>query len=206
MNCYDGKYTGLDTLINIDGYYLFDSIFDVSAYLTGHNGKLVSKSNITVSSKVFFSSDGFVIADFYFLDSLGRVNEVIPALKRHSYGGGRQGVYQVRGDTIVVQTLYWTDQSISPIETRYLIRSRTNLEVLAKKNFTEKSSNNQQGPSKSGANLYVGRIYTFQEFMRHMELEPHLYIRNRKKFYCNEELYENYKASAPAVHKIVDAK
>lgn len=95
--CFDGEKTGLDTLININGYYAPDSIIRPSNYWR-FNGtiKLVKD---TLRPSYMFYDNGFVIqgiARFYYIGS-----------RKSSFFEKRWGIdpggYRVFGDTIKLQ-------------------------------------------------------------------------------------------------------
>ena len=188
MECYSGESTGIDSLIRIDGYYVFDTIIDVPEYLEVEDGELVKTTNKAITNTIFFTSDGFAIKNFSFLHS---VDSIENPKGMHRIGAGSQGVYRVHGDTIFVQTLYWTDQNISPIEAKYVIRNGTSLELVDIRDFTKKNTQPEQ--LKLERSIISREVYEFTQFSQDTDLNQFLYIKNKKNFYCNEEMYSAYK-------------
>jgi len=114
-NCYQYDYNGLDTIIQIDGYYELATIF---------NGDTITE-NIVFFDNGFFINR-FIVKTFLYTENnrLGYYNRVIES-----------GVYKIEGDTLIAQyfeppgRLSWSlseakflvlnDSSLKQIDTRY---------------------------------------------------------------------------------------
>jgi len=116
--CYDGKYTGIDTLINIDGYYLAISIKEnikaIGGFLDARLGRCID----TTYTRIMFYNNGLMVynmADIYynyikkehlrkdvasFLQDFSENSEAVGA---NDFYGNDWGRYIVCGDTIKVQ-------------------------------------------------------------------------------------------------------
>ena len=81
FNCYTGQYTGLDTLINIHGFYNKMTIHDHTGSSGMKDGKYQKLGIDTSSYSVVFFNDGFFVGE----------------------GGQLAGTYVVRHDTIKVK-------------------------------------------------------------------------------------------------------
>ncbi len=107
MNCYDSAYTGLDTLINIHGYYSKMEIRDKKGLYGYENGKRVELGIDTSFYNIMFYNDGIFIANIGFRDSL--IEEGLTQMKLEgrtfSTRSYYQGTYKISGDTIKTQQI-----------------------------------------------------------------------------------------------------
>jgi hypothetical protein len=109
--CYDGKDTGIDSLLNTDGYYVIAEPFNNS----GYNSQID-----TLYFNLMFYDNGVCVLNFFPLDNKGRFidNKYIPLFfqtiieERESktssifYNSFKWGRYIIEGDTIKVQCIY----------------------------------------------------------------------------------------------------
>jgi hypothetical protein len=109
--CYDGKNTGIESLLDIDGYYVIAEPFDNS----GDNSKID-----TSYFNIMFYGNGVCVLNFFPLDNKGRFidNKYMPLFfqtiikERESktssifYNFFKWGRYIIEGDTIKAQCIY----------------------------------------------------------------------------------------------------
>lgn len=104
LGCYTGMNSGLDTLINVHGFYTRTVISDKRGlYKWDKDGKFKEIGIDTFYYSFLFFNDGIFIGD------IGKegltVSEYLnqAALKGDSVWGSVQGVYEISGDTIKVK-------------------------------------------------------------------------------------------------------
>jgi len=109
--CYDGKDTGIDSLVKLDGYYVIAESFKDMGY---NSNKDTSYFNI------MFYENGICVFNFFPLDNKGRIidNTFMPLFfktiidERESkeayyfYNARGWGRYIIEGDTIKAQCIY----------------------------------------------------------------------------------------------------
>jgi hypothetical protein len=109
--CFDGKNTGIDSLLNTDGYYVIAEPFNNS----GYNSQID-----TLYFNLMFYDNGICVLNFFPLDNKGRFidNKYIPLFfqtiieERESktasifYNSFKWGRYIIEGDTIKAQCIY----------------------------------------------------------------------------------------------------
>lgn len=95
--CFNGENTGLDTLINIKGYYAPDTIIRPSNYIR-YNGILTLHKD-TLYPNYLFYDNGFVLRNV----SLEYYNENIKKAFFYERLGVNPGGYRLYGDTIKLQ-------------------------------------------------------------------------------------------------------
>jgi hypothetical protein len=105
LNCYNGNYTGLDTLINVHGYYTKMTIRDQRGGYGMKDGKYQQLGIDTSYSSIVFFNDGIFIGNIgspglsisEYLNQTARNGETISAYVN--------GTYTIVGDTIKVKSL-----------------------------------------------------------------------------------------------------
>ena len=105
MNCYDSTYTGLGTLINIQGYYSSAYFRDNKGVYGYVNGKYQELGPDTVFNNIMFFADGIVIYDVSFRgmtveEGLRKMSNENKTFSGRAY---YHGTYKIRQDTIIVQ-------------------------------------------------------------------------------------------------------
>lgn len=95
FGCFEEKYTGLDTLINIKGFYSKMEIHDHRDWYGMKNGKYQRIGSDTTYHNVIFFSNGFFTADVWAPELLNN-NKII---------GQCDGIYSIHGDTIKAKCL-----------------------------------------------------------------------------------------------------
>lgn len=105
MNCYDSTYTGLDTMINIHGYYTQMNVSDKHGKFKYVNGELVEIGIDTTYLNVMFYEDGIFIRNLGFQDYAA--SEGLEKMKREGRTFNSRseyhGTYKVSGDTVKTQ-------------------------------------------------------------------------------------------------------
>lgn len=103
FECFSGKYTGLDTLINTHGFYTQMFVIDNTGLSTWKNGKRVEMGIDTSFYSFMFFTDGIFIGD------IGYPGLTVPeyinhcTLKGEHVWGSIEGIYTVSGDTIKIK-------------------------------------------------------------------------------------------------------
>jgi hypothetical protein len=163
-SCYNGKYTGLDTLINTHGYYAMNKIFTY-------------KNGVKSISQIYcmFYDDGFYI-DSYF----------------PQWGGGYYGRYIVEHDTIKAQFLY--NPKASPnagiYEVWYKIIDKNRILWLYCKSW-EKMTNEDIEKFRA-KNLYVIDTANFVP-LDELPNTDRFWIKRHEFFWCDKEKYKEFK-------------
>jgi hypothetical protein len=108
MDCYDSTYTGIDTLIEIHGYYRDMKVYDHTGWSKKVEGQWVECGLDTFYLDFLFFKDGLWIYNFggYGLphaDFLTMMADSGYTFALHR--GFQQGIYKIFGDTIITQTI-----------------------------------------------------------------------------------------------------
>ena len=178
--CYDGVDTGIDTLINIEGYY---DVADNDVY-----------------PRLMFYKDGTYVEGFsysYHKSIQSQFEEIINDKKKlkvfHNNVWGR---YIICGDTIKVQTVERPGcGSMSPIwyleNIWYKVIDRNTIVGIFP------SNNIIVYPSALEENPYMIRYGTPAKFYP-LSVRPNsdCFLKSEKWFWCNEELYKQYKQTS----------
>lgn len=175
-NCYTNTYTGLDTLINIEGYY---------------------------NSMIFYDNGMVIGTIYYFRDSLGRkdysgMDKIIenPHSKdtKAYYNSVDCGSYVICGDTIKVQMICdynphygWN----SSYEKWYKIVDRNTLNVLEYFSLTTKDGE-RESSEKSYKSKHPSPVKVSFVPVRFKPTLEYFWILKEKWFWCNEQDWENY--------------
>jgi hypothetical protein len=109
FDCYSGKSTGLDTIINIHGYYRRLSIIDNrgSGLSTWKNGKLVEVGIDTSYHDLVFFKDGIFLNGVAAPKDNMEQTFVQKALSGEHLYAYLQGTYTIQGDTIKTKTIIY---------------------------------------------------------------------------------------------------
>jgi hypothetical protein len=185
--CYDGKNTGIDSLLNIDGYYVIAEPFSNYGY----------NSRDTTYFNMMFYRNGVCVLNFFPLDNKGRVisNKLMPLFlktiieERESkeatffYNTRKWGRYIIEGDTIKAQCIYrpraGETSSIWEItEVWYKIINRNTIIEI---------------PSKSLTNATTKRKYPAQFVPLTERPAPDCWLMKEDWFRCDKEKYKEWR-------------
>jgi hypothetical protein len=176
--CYNGNYTGIDSLINIDGYYHFppkskdkESLGNVKAY---HN--------------CMFFKDGFFVFDVC-LECL-KSDETIEHTDFYK-GGGRWGLYKIDGD--VIKTY-----SLNPLGSMSLDLSEIWFKIIDNKTILYLQSksevpNNQEDLIKLDKFSEIYEVYGNFKYFEHLPDPNKTWLKKEKWIWCNEPEYKEWK-------------
>lgn len=163
--CFDGERTGLDTLININGYYAPDAIIRSSNYMR-FNGKSTLVKD-TLSPAYVFYDNGFVFG-------IGGRDFFIENTKISLWGMLEPGGYVIHGDTIKLQYINAPcGQSRELVEIWFKIIDKNTLQRI------DAGANN---PLQS----FAKRIYVFRPLEINVQPEKS-WIYNKKWFRCKKK-------------------
>lgn len=168
LNCYSGKYTGLDTLINTQGYYSLPS-------------GVQSKS----LSEIIFFNDGIFIGNIGCYQSTN-TSECLDQMVRNgqafSIRAFYQGTYNVSGDTIKVQYISTGSANVYfGIEMWYKIIDKNTIVDFYQKHLglTWEDRNKE---------IYQPKFYSSSNYLKfvstHEMPESSSWLKNEKWFYC----------------------
>jgi hypothetical protein len=176
-NCYDERYTGLDTLINIKGYFA----------KKGVNGNIDDlNKNGDLLSPIFFFNDGFFTCDFYLIGFLKNVE----LKKTTAFSSGWDwGIYTIHGDTIKLQYLsYPGGMSWDNGEIWFKILNKNKLQPLTlSHNYNITVNDIKSGITKDSSSTF---IFTPLNILP----DPNLcWLKNEKWAWCNPQKYKIWK-------------
>lgn len=131
INCFTGSYTGLDTMINIHGFYRKMSINENRGLLGWKDGKLQKVGIDTTFLNFLFFEDGIFISG---IGSAGiSVSEYLNQLAKEGKSFDQrvfyQGIYLISGDTIKVQYITPGYGSVWKTAVRYGIKLLTEIQL-----------------------------------------------------------------------------
>lgn len=180
--CYSGTYTGLDTLINLDGYYHGPSMIFYT------NGMVVSPSRLNFSyNNVTFSKD----ASLFFQGITGD-----PEAKdsKRFFSSVDCGGYVICGDTIKVQLIhksYSINDNWSGDEEWYKIIDRNTLQLI---NWFPVTTNKKELERfKKYYSLPAREIPATNFTPVSIKPQPdYFWILKEKWFWCNEQDWKAY--------------
>jgi len=134
LPCYTGLNDGLDTLVQLNGFYRQREIRNMQGvYRYNDSGKLVEMGMDTSYSHFMFFDDGMFISGFsYYHDRADSMAAYLTRQALHNrpiaFSTGSHGVYTVHGDTIKVRYIYQGGMWLwGGGETWYRIVNRTTL-------------------------------------------------------------------------------
>ena len=193
--CYDGQNTGIDTLINTDGYYSMGCITDRWGYL-GKYEHIID----TVFVNLMFYKNGIFIYNFddynhnipqYFKNIVEytKNGNDIPFFQRFYWG-----LYIISGDTIITQyvnhpsplSLTWLAR-----ENRYKIIDSNTIQYIYSKILDRKTEEERKIFQKSMEQSLSD--YLPASFIP-VEVKPSsdCWLKKEKWFWCDEIKYEEY--------------
>ncbi len=173
---YNGQYTGLDSSIEINGYY-------VSEIITPENTKLFKpyvelfllyKDGTIISTS---SQPGREACE-------NRINKILFEEKKHNAWEYQWGLYQLKEDTIVSQLIRDDGPMSLPVvfEKRFLIMSNTILKIIY-----EKVMNPEYEPNRLDGSC----LFYFHSYPNRMDSTSNPYL--KKKWFWDKEAYKNRK-------------
>lgn len=187
--CYDGKDTGIDSLLKTDGYYVIaESFKDI-----GYN----SKKDTSYFNMMFYKN-GICVFNFFPLDNKGRVidNEFMSLFfktiieERESkessffYNTRNWGRYIIEGDTLKAQCIYRPSAGETTTiwginEVWYKIINRTTIIEIPSESLTNRTKKE--------------RKYLPARFVPLIEIPtPDCWLMKEKWFWCDETEWDSY--------------
>lgn len=196
--CYSGKNTGLDTLINIHGY--FRTTEERDRFGENHNTLHIVD---TVYSYFMFFSDGVYLGLFSsrskdLADFFDDVNECIKRKGRNCnfFRWYFWGYYTISGDTIIAQSINHVrslNQLYSGVETKFIILDKNTLYIVERRRIGNNQSNRiALGYSKEKEDEQFYRVFGRQrvssdtaKFVWLDEIPPsNCWLKKRRLFFC----------------------
>lgn len=184
--CYDGKPTGLDTLIKINGFYqTMDIWWNDAGY-----GKSFDPKKDTNYINFIFSNDG--ICGYHFWGTADTAKKNLEAraknLKNNDFPGLYKGVYKVFSDTIKIQVINdcrWAMPTWMGKEIWYKIIDLHTLKLIGYKNL---NNNKLLHPEKkeSPKLAYFIPVDTIPS--------SDIWLKKKKWFWCDRKQYEKWKS------------
>lgn len=176
--CYDGDYSGLDTIIRTHGYFLRKTwTYDNMGNLTGE-----------ILNEIVFLTDGTclmkIIPDSTGLRGPDYINTRIA--RGQDISGYYTGIYQVNNDTITMQMLsHITFGNFNPweaFEAEYLILSDTTLRFIGSRNLA------QEGKPKFSPSAFREKtVFSTAKFIQLDTLPTYdMWVREKKYFWCED--------------------
>jgi len=192
--CNDGYYTGLDTLIDINGIYYIPHIRDM------YNKSFPTHKIDTFYLNFMFWNDGTIVYNFagnpntyqlYFDEILAKIEQ---KKRNNDFYLGFWGNYRIIGDTIKCQYL-WHPYFISLNESwygweiYYKIIDKNTLEFLPE---MTKSLDPRVNKERQRRNITDTKIGTAFFFPIERIPPPNCLIKKKKWFWCSEEDWKKY--------------
>lgn len=207
-NCYDEKNTGLDTLININGYY---TIMDGKDRY-GYNAIYVHKIDTFYTCFMFFPK-GLYLGLFSSgeKDLTSFFNEVNKCVEKKGTNCGFYkyyfwGKYQIEADTIITQSINRANslnEFYNPWERKFQIINKNSLKLIASKPLHKTapislSTQIRQQEEEMRFEKIFGRkrIDSDTAFFVPLEeipLSDYCWLKERRWFWCDKEQYKAWK-------------
>ena len=178
--CYTGEKTGLDSLINLNGYYSSDA-FSREEYVsnsadTTRNSKLGTTLVLFPDGRAAYSISHYEALKQRIIS--GELNE------KESGKFFYWGNYYVKGDSIIVQYITLPTFNIpwEGYESIYTIKNRNTLSLFSEKPFRTSSIYHFYEKDKGTRNKWIYSDFVFEENNFHPE--PNIPKRFRKLYEC----------------------
>lgn len=190
--CYDGKSTGLDSLINLKGYY---EITDISFNSYGF-GKYYHSGIDTSYRGIIFFKDGVCLWQFGGGVKNKKYLDSITADKTHpEIRGWLSGRYKMFGDTIKMQVIEdnrWSNDSRwIAYELWYKIENKKIIRFIGLKSFS--GAFNNEFTLANPNSQYMDKAHTAHFVSIDTLPSSQIWLMKRKWFWCSEEKYEAWK-------------
>jgi len=197
--CYDGQYTGLDTLININGYYSIGEVRD----MYGVHAIFTHRID-TINIFFMFWPDGTFLYNFFDYDHdipnyfRKIVENTMKGKKDKFYKHFSWGRYIICGDTIKTQYMhtpnglndFWYGYEIS-----FHIINRTTLKYLPSESkildYYATETEITEMKETQIRNKYLPATFVPVEVLPN----SNCWIKNKKWFWCDKEKYKKWKDS-----------
>ena len=185
-HCYKGIYTGLDTLINLEGYYSSPSLI---FYDNGLVIRPIAKDAVQLNRN-----------DFSLLQEVAESQET-KFSKYHMYNFIDCGSYRICGDTIKVQMIhksysindYWRGR-----ESWYKIIDRNTLLFISDYVLT---TNQKEKDFQEKSYPFIGGTKRTFVSVPALPSPDYFWILKEKWFWCNEEDWKSYMESSGLLDK-----
>jgi len=190
IGCYAEKYTGMDTLINISGFYKEISIYNRphSDYYDKHpNEYRVFYEIDTVQELIIFFDDGIFVRGFTNYEFLNSIL-TCPANQKYFEKSFNWGIYKINQDTLSMFCINYTtfgapERQINKYT--YLIHNKETLKCL-----------DHEWYSRNGCKMEVGQdtIFDFPAQFEALKSLPNsdCWLKKNRWFWCDEEKYNEY--------------
>ena len=187
LNCYTGEYTGLDTLINIHGYYTQKIVLDHRGLYKKINGEFKEIGFDTTYYNFIFFDDGIFIGDIgshnmTVKEYLTKMAEDTATFDLRAF---YQGTYQIFGDTIKVQYVSYGNANVwFAKEEWYKIIDKNTIVNFYKENvgLAWEDRNKKAYQPKWYNNAYPSK-FVYVEIIP----ESSSWLKGQKWFYCLEK-------------------
>jgi hypothetical protein len=203
-NCYDGKPTGIEKKLAIDGCYSMQEIIEWSekTYRFNEKGKLELVTKDSTTTYFMFYRDGTVIYNFFDYNNniknyFIRMQSDIRA-KKSFENNFDWGKYIIKGDSILIQ---WINHP-APLAPTWMANELW-FRILDKNKLQFIQCNSLDPLDREGksVNHEVQVKYLDAEFVP-LEVRPdsNCWLKNKRWFWCDKEKYKAWKKSGGNKH------
>ncbi|MCL2683096.1 MAG: hypothetical protein FWE63_06405 [Bacteroidales bacterium] len=181
IGCYDGTLTGIDTILDLSGYFLANS------FVPFRNGSLAKVCQFLV-----FYNDGMVFRSGVTIPVIPVFDDCNTYIQRQLYeaysdrlGSGDWGLYELKDDIIKVQFVTRANPPVSPDSyiVRYKVIDRHTIQEVVGLGF-----------EKSGYPPGVGETYSFMSVEKLPSSE--CWLKSEKWFWCDKKQYRQHKKTS----------
>jgi len=205
--CYDGHSTGIDTLLNIEGYYSKVDIRSMKKRYTTR-GKWLNILDTTYATLMFYDN-GIFMGNLwgidlknrnirhkdiqYYFDKLLETKEIVDQSIR--IGAYYNGTYRIFGDTIKMQFINYSPTLANTwvaFETWYKIIDKNTIKRIAYKKFY--SDNENQEKAKMSLKILDSTENESLTFISiKTRTKPDNWLMKKKWFWCNKYEWKEYR-------------
>ena len=177
--CYDGVYTGLDTLLNLNGFYELElSFYD-------EKGSLKSSTKRPI---VFFSDGSFVYESWLIYMERNGYQQSYPG----EYDGYGWGVYKIYNDTIWTQNFAVSSTTSSCRKFVFRVLDKNSIEcIFESSNIIDISLKDIEDYLSNKETIKFGKA-NFVEW-ENLPCKSYSKIMKKKWFWCDKEAYMKWK-------------
>lgn len=186
--CYDGQNTGIDTLINIDGYYKITCLQERDERYTT-KGQWVHKID-TLCTNLMFYKDGIFVNEFNDPDRNRKdiqlyFKKLVKNKKNKKLNARFYGIYKIYRDTIKTQYINYTGLTNTwmAYETWYKVINKGTIKIIAGRQLFY----DRENPDKSVMNLKMtNKEDSYAAVFIPVEVRPgsDCWLKNKKWFWC----------------------